>query len=92
MALTITITINITDAEEACLKNDLLDVDDWVQKAVVGKINNCRKRMIREWLPKLMADSAVTTIPADETAFISAVITRPDYKDRVAREQLESDA
>lgn len=80
------VTINIGDAEEACLLNDLLDIDDWVQKAVKGKINQCRKRLIREWQPKLFADATVTTIPGDEATFISAVQARPDYKDRAARE------
>ena len=84
--MALTITINITDAEEACLKNDLLDVDDWVRKAVVGKINNCRKRFIREWTPKMFADPEVDMIPADDAAFIASVLARPDYKNRVARE------
>ena len=38
MALTITIEIN--DHNEKLLLNDLLDIDDWVQAAVIGKINN----------------------------------------------------
>ena len=46
----------LTTTEESVLKNDLLDVQDWVTKAVDGKVNNCKKRMLREWLPKLYAD------------------------------------
>lgn len=80
------ITVNISDTEKACLLNDLLDIDDWVQKAVKGKTNQCRKRLIREWQPKLFADPAVTTIPGDEARFISIVLARPDYKNRAARE------
>ena len=37
----LTITVTINDTDQKCLKNDLLDIDDWVQKAVEGKINNC---------------------------------------------------
>lgn len=84
--MALTITINISDSEEACLKNDLLDIDDWVQKAVTGKISQCRKRFVREWQPKLFADPAATTMPAKEEAFISAVLVRPDYRDRAARD------
>ena len=40
--LTITITINETD--QKILKNDLLDLDDWCQAAVTGKINNSWKQ------------------------------------------------
>ena len=79
------ITVNISDEQEAYLKNDLLDIDDWVQKAVIGKVNNCKKHLIREWQPRLFADPALTTIPADETEFINLVIAWPDYKGRTAR-------
>ena len=84
MAITVVVTIN--DAEEACLLNDLLNVEDWVQKAVKGKINNCKKRLIREWQPRLMADPLTTTMPADEQGFLDAVLIRPDYKNRAARD------
>lgn len=84
--MALTITINISDADEACLKSDLLDIDAWVRKAVEGKIGNSRKRLIREWQPKLMADPAVTDMPANEQRFVDMVLARPDYKNRVARE------
>ncbi len=95
--MAITITVNISRAEEACLRNDLMDIEDWVQKAVRGKINQCRKRFIREWQPKLMADPNVTDMPADEQRFIDAVLSRDDYMNRVDREaaaiaQAEADA
>ena len=84
--MALVVVVNISNDEEACLLNDLLDIDDWVQKAVVGKIANCRKRFIREWQPKLFADPTVTTMPADEAGFITAVLARPDYKTRATRE------
>ncbi len=84
--MALTITVNISDAEEACLKNDLLDIDDWVQKAVIGKIKNCKKRLIREWQPKMFADPNVTSIPGDEDGFVDAVFAHPDYKDRTERD------
>lgn len=42
----------LTTTEELILKNDLLDVQDWVDKAIDGKINSCKKRMIDEWIMK----------------------------------------
>ena len=86
--MALVITVNISATEEACLLNDLLSIDDWVQKAVQGKIAQCRKRLVREWQPKLFADPAVRTIPGDEASFITAVLARPDYKDRAARDAL----
>lgn len=86
-----TITIEISDDDLLVLENDLLDVDDWVQKAVEGKINNCKKRMVREWQPKLFADPAVESIPAKEDKFLELVVARPDYKNRAARETVEEE-
>lgn len=77
----------ISNRKEKCLKNDLLDIKDWVDKAIEGKINNCKKRMINEWMPKLMADPNVTEIPANEDALIDFITARPDYKNRVDREK-----
>jgi hypothetical protein len=83
--LTITVTINETD--QKCLKNDLLDIDDWVQDAVTGKINNCWKRFQREWTTKLMEDESFTdAIPSNKTDFVNLVMARDDYKDRVTRD------
>jgi len=58
MALTITVSINDTD--EKIMKNDLLDLNQWVQDAVDGKINNCWKRFQQEWTIKLMNDANFT--------------------------------
>ena len=76
----------LSSTEEAVLKNDLLDVQDWVDKAIDGKINNCKKRMINEWLPKLYADDSVDSIPASEDEIVAMVVARDDYKNRVARD------
>jgi hypothetical protein len=77
----------LTATEEAVLKNDLLDVQDWVDKAIDGKVNNCKKRMISEWLPKLYADDSVSSIPASEDEIVAMVVARDDYKDRTARDE-----
>jgi hypothetical protein len=83
--LTITVTINETD--QKCLKNDLLDIDDWVQKAVEGKINNCWKRFQREWTTKLMEDESFNDpIPSNKIDFVNLVTARDDYKDRATRD------
>ena len=80
------IIVTISDIDEKVLKNDLLDIQQWVQNAVDGKVNNCKKRMIAEWQPIFFADLAVDSIPADETAFINLVVARDDYKNRAERE------
>jgi hypothetical protein len=83
----LTITVTIDDTDQKCMKNDLLDLDTWVQDAVLGKKNNCWKRFQREWTTKLMEDESFTdAIPSNKTDFVNLVLARPDYKDRVTRD------
>jgi len=76
----------LTATEESVLKNDLLDVEVWVNGAIDGKVASCKKRMIAEWLPKLYADDSVDSIPANEDDMIAMVVARDDYKDRATRD------
>ena len=84
----ITITVKVSDTDQLILKNDLLDIDTWVQEAMTGKINNCWKRMQQEWTTKLMNDSSFTdSIPSNKADFVTLVTSRSDYKDRKARDE-----
>ena len=84
----LTITVKISDTDQTVLKNDLLDIDTWVQDAMTGKINNAWKRMQQEWTTKLMNDSSFTdSIPSNKTDFVTLVTSRSDYKDRKARDE-----
>ena len=84
----ITLTIKVDDTNQLVLKNDLLDIDAWVQSAMTGKINNCWKRMQREWTDKLMNDDSFTdSIPSNKADFVTLVTARSDYKDRKARDE-----
>jgi hypothetical protein len=83
----LTLTIEVDDTQQSILKNDLLDINTWVQEAMTGKINNCWKRMQREWTDKLMNDSSFTDpIPSNQADFVKLVLARSDYKNRKARE------
>ena len=73
--------ITITDTDEAVLKNELPDIQAWVQGAVDGKINGCKGRMINQWRPILNADDSVESIPADDDKLIAVIVARDDYKD-----------
>ena len=81
-----TYTVTITDADETALDDVLLDKNAWIQAAVTGKINNCKKRMIEQWRPILFADDSVTSVPANDDDFIALVVARDDYKTRAERE------
>ena len=81
------ITVEVDDTQQSILNNDLLDINQWVQDAMTGKINNCWKRMQREWTDKLMNDSSFTDpIPSNQADFVKLVLARSDYKNRKARD------
>ena len=84
--MTVTVTVEISDINEKVLLNDLLDIDDWVQAAVVGKINNCKKRMANEATAVLKADASVESMPATDDGLITALLARDDYKTRAERD------
>ena len=88
--MAVTVTINISDADEKAMLNDLLDIIAWVQSAVVGKINNCKTRMAVEATAVLKDDASVETMPATEDGLVAALIARPGYKNRAARDAADS--
>ena len=85
--------ITLTDLQQTILSNDLYNdtdnagIDEWIELAVEGKINNCWKRMQREWTTKLMDDSSFTdSIPSNQKDFVALVTARSDYKNRKTRD------
>ena len=88
---TITLTVEVTDTEQAILLNDLLNINDWLQAAMLGKKNNCWKRMQQEWTTKLMNDDSFTdSIPSNQAAFVTLITGRSDYKTRTQRDAASS--
>lgn len=83
----LTVTVTVDDTDQMVLKNDVLDIDAWVQDAVTGKVDNCWKRMQNTWTTKLINDESFTdSIPSNKAAFVSLVTSRADYKNREARD------
>ena len=86
-------TVSLTDLQQTMLSDSLYNdtdnagLDLWIQNAVDGKLNNCWKRMQREWTTKLMDDDSFTDpIPSNKADFVALVTARPDYKNRKTRD------
>ena len=86
-------TITLTDLQQKILSNDLYNdtnnagLDEWIQGAMDGKLNNCWKRFQTEWTTKLMNDDSFTdAIPSNQADFVALVTARADYKNRKARD------
>lgn len=82
-------TKTLTDLEVKILEHDLLDIRDWINKAIEGKINNCAKRAAREYQTLLIKEGA-QTVPVNERVAFQDFIRRPDYKNRAQRDQDEN--
>ena len=84
------VEITVNDTMQAIMNNDLLDIKTWIEEAVVGKQNNCWKRMQSEWTIKLMNDDSFTdSIPSNQADFVTLVTGRSDYKTRKQRDEAE---
>ena len=89
--------VSMTDLQQKILSDSLYNdisnnagLDDWIQKAFDGKINNCWKRMQREWTQKLMDDDSFTDpIPSNQADFVNLVTARSDYKTRKQRDDAD---
>ena len=89
--------ITLTDLEQKILSNDLYNdtdnagIDNWLDKAIEGKIANCWKRMQTEWTTKLMNDSSFTDpITSNQADFVALITARSDYKNRKERDDAGS--
>jgi hypothetical protein len=85
--MAVTITITVDDTDEKVLLNDILDIQEWAQGAVDGKINNCWRRMQQNWTQQLMNDDTFTDpIPSNKADFVTLVTSRDDYQTRAERD------
>jgi len=82
------ILIEINDLDEKVLQHDLLDVQQWVLESIDGKINNVKKRLLKEAQENLFKDSEIDTMPASENKLLELYFSRPYYKNRIMREEL----
>ena len=87
MALNINFTINDTD--EKILLNDILDIQEWVDGAIAGKVNQCWSRFELKWTQKLMNDPNVESIPANKDLYVEMITSRSDYQNRSQRPEEE---
>ena len=85
--------LSLTDLQQKILSDSLYNdtdnagIDDWLQKAIDGKVNNCWSRMRTEWTQKLIDDDSFTdSIPSNQEDFVNLVTARSDYKTRKQRD------
>ena len=82
-----TITIQITDLEEKILNDDLLDIENWVKDAVIGKINSCKKRLLIKAQAGILNDADIDVMPATADGLIQLWISTDNYKNAQQRQE-----
>ena len=81
-----TITIELTELEKKIMENDVVSAQAWVQAAVEGKINQCRKRIVASHTQTLLDDPEVDTIPATSDGICENLFNSAGYKNRAERD------
>lgn len=77
-------TVTLSAVDQLAMKNDLLSISDWIEQAIVGKVNKTRERMVRQGIATLRASGQ--SVPASDDAVINALVARPGYQNRRQRE------
>ena len=63
-----------------CL-DSILDIKDWVEKAVQGENNRAWKTFHTHWMNVLLNDESFTDgIPSNKADFVNLITARSDYK------------
>lgn len=75
----------LTNDEEKILLHDLLDIKNWVDLAIDGKLNNIKKRFARNEREELKKRGA-STMPVDDGEVVQNAFDRPGYKNRAQRD------
>jgi len=78
--------IKITDTENKSLLHIVSDPEAWVLAAVTEKARLRREALIAEWRPRLLADPAVSELPADDEGLCTLIMARSDYKTRLQQD------
>lgn len=68
------------------LQHDLLDVEDWIIKAILGKAASCQKRLIQEQKSIVVNDPDITALPKSDNDLADLITSHAEYENREQRE------
>jgi hypothetical protein len=74
--MAMTITINLTDLDEKCMKYFAADPEAWVQNFVDARVFAAKQEIYQSEVRRMTADPTVTTIPADIDTVVAAAEIR----------------
>ena len=75
----------ITDEEQKILEHDLVNINEWIDGMIAGKINNCMKRAAKDHR-EILKNEVDAMIPAQDKTAALTLFERPNYKNRQERD------
>lgn len=81
--MAVTLSVELTDAEWTALAHIAVDPQDWFQDMVKLRCKNTIHHIANEQIKKMLADPAVSTIPADKEAIFMSLVEAGEIKSAV---------
>ena len=78
--MAVTLSVELTDLEYAALAHIAVDPHDWFQDMVKLRCKNTIAEVANNKIKEMLADPAVTTIPADKEVIFSTLVESGDIK------------
>lgn len=80
--------IAVDDFDLECMRYLIADPERWIVDAIAGKVEAAKSRMKAHFWPILLADTAVTSMPATEQGLLENILAYDGYLDRAGRDLL----
>lgn len=69
--MSMTITVELTDLDEKCMRYLAADPEQWVQNFVAARIFAAKQEIYQSEVRRMTADASITSIPADVDTVVS---------------------
>ena len=70
--MAMTITINLTDLDEKCIRYICVDPETFITNLVTARVFAAKQEIYNTEVKRMTADPSITTIPADVDSVVSA--------------------
>jgi hypothetical protein len=70
--MSMTITVELNDLEEKCMRFIAVSPEEWVKNLVASRVFAAKQEIYQAEVQRMTADPAITSIPADVDAVVTA--------------------
>lgn len=79
---------NVSERNSILLRDEITDLNSWLQVLIDTKILQCKENFKKKWLPFLESDPEIDSYPKNFDKFMDLVISRPYYRSREDEERI----